>query len=67
MRLYEKWLKALQEEIREAITEAEEAGWHHLPEDGAEARRGCYTRLLTWEAEVDERVRWLDHGRSARN
>jgi len=58
---YEEWLEKTQEELRAAIEEAEEGGWHHLtPPDDADPRYSVFARLLTWEAEVTQRREWYD-------
>jgi len=58
---YEEWLEKTQEELRQAIEEAEEGGWHHLTaSDDADPRYSLYTRLLTWESEVTARKEWYD-------
>jgi len=56
---YEEWLEKTQTELREAIEEAEEGGWHHLTApDDADPRYSVFARLLTWEAEVTRRRDW---------
>jgi len=55
---YEAWIRKTADEIEEAIREAENASWHHAPVDSIEGR--AYNRLLTWTAEIVERMRRID-------
>ena len=61
MKSYEKWIKKTQEEVQEAIREAELADWHHYPEGSYGAT--IYTRLLTWEAALAERRERIEYPR----
>ena len=52
---YPSFLRTLQAEVLEAVREAENAGWHHLNDASLESK--TYDRLLTWQAELDRRVK----------
>ena len=56
----------LLEELVDAIGDAENAGWHHLPP--GDVRAAHYRRLGTWALALDERVKWYDNakGRAAK-
>ena len=64
---YEAWLKNTQKEIRQAIEEAEDGGWHHLTASpDTRTRIQILARLRTWETEVTERVDHYDDSKSRR-
>ncbi len=56
---YETYLTQTREEIREAIREAENAGFHH-ESLGTTIGSRLYSRLLTWEATLTARLRIID-------
>ena len=55
---YRRFLIGLIDQLGEAIREAENWSWHHKPDGTVEAAH--YNRLLTWLAEVDERLARYD-------
>ena len=55
---YREWLELALEDLRVAITEAENAAWHHKP--AGDKFRNIYMRLLTWENEVERRLTRID-------
>ena len=66
MRRYESWIRETQTALREAIEEAEEAGWHHRAEGGETPANRIYARLRTWEAALTERVEYYDQSKPRR-
>ena len=55
---YLTFLIALQDELAEALREAEDQGWHHAPASQFEAKH--YNRLLTWLDQLKNRKAWYD-------
>jgi len=53
---YEAYLQTTRDELIEAITEAENAGWHHQP--SGDFRAAAYNRLLTWYEAIRQRIVW---------
>ena len=60
MNNYEEWVRKTKKEIFQALAEAEDAGWHHLPYDGGSIEARTYQRLHTWLSEIIVRVERLD-------
>ena len=58
MERYERWLKKTYEEVQEAIRQAENEEWHHLPAESVE--NVIYTALAHWVEILSERVKWYD-------
>ena len=58
MNIYETWIRKTEEDLQEAIADAENANWHHMADGIVEAR--AYGRLLTWLSEIVVRVRRYD-------
>ncbi len=54
MKSYRRYLRDTQDELQQAIAEAEDAGWHHEADATDEFRH--YLRLLTWEKAITERM-----------
>ena len=50
MNTYETWIRKTEEDLQEAISDAENANWHHMANGTVEAR--AYGRLLTWISEI---------------
>ena len=59
---YRRFLSDTLEEMKEAVREGENVGWHHLPEYEFEARH--YMRLLTWLDDMAERLRYYDNAKT---
>jgi len=53
---YEVYLRDTRDELIEAITEAENAEWHHQPE--VDDRWQMYNRLLGWYEAIRFRIVW---------
>ena len=51
---YEAWLLKTKEEIAQAISEAENEGWHHVPEETVEGR--SYRDLVKWYESIHKRL-----------
>ncbi len=58
---YIQFLEDIQDDLAELLRVSEDEGWHHL--DIADDRSKCYTRLLTWMDEVEDRRRWYYAGK----
>ena len=58
MQTYRRFLEGIYMSLVQALTEAEDEGWHHAK---AGPLYNHYQRLLTWYREVDERRQWYDH------
>ena len=58
MNNYETWIRKTEEDLQEAIRQAENAGWHHAVVSTLEAR--TYDRIHTWLSEIVVRRERLD-------
>ena len=54
---YRRFLGDLQEELQSCIADAENLGWHHAIELPIGQN---YVRLITWEKEINDRIKWYD-------
>ena len=61
MKTYRSFLMDLLDDLVTALSEAENAGWHHLASDTPEGFH--YLRLLTWCREVSDRRDWHDNAK----
>ncbi len=61
MRSYRRFLEGLLAEVRDALQEAENMGWHH----GGGDAESHYLRLLTWASELQERKEYYDATKAA--
>ena len=58
MKNYRRFLMELRDQLRQAVEEAEEAGWHHEVDDRVIFQ--LYLRLITWTTELEERCAYYD-------
>ena len=58
MKSYRRFLEDLTDKLVDAIANAENDGWHHLP--AKDERMQHYLRMITWLAILDERKSHYD-------
>ena len=59
VRNYRRFLLHLEDELAEALREAEAFSWHHERAGSIEALH--YGRLCTWLKEIHDRMEWYDN------